>query len=308
MKATLFTLSLFLLVLYYSCAQQKKGFELSGSNIPVEELKDGGPPRDGIPSIDSPKFIQAEKTKIADEGRVLGVYHNDIAKAYPIPILNFHEIVNDFFGDQPIVVTFCPLCGSGIAFDTMIDGERKTFGVSGLLYNSDVLLYDRQTESLWSQLMGEAVTGPMNGKKLEMIPTSNTTWEHWKEMHPNTLVLSEDTGFTRDYTKNPYTGYAQSTKLYFEVSEKDNRFHPKEMVMGLEINGKHKAYPLSELAKSNSTETKDNFQGKEILIRYNPKSKSAEAVGPDGKILPTVLNFWFAWYAFYPDTAVYEHE
>ncbi len=307
MKYLLFSILFVLLLGTKGYTQDKKGFDLSDLSIPLEKIKDGGPPRDGIPAIDSPNFIKVEEAGIDPDDRVLGVYHNGVAKAYPILIMNFHEIVNDYFGVEPIVVTYCPLCGSGIAFDANIASEPKTFGVSGLLYNSDVLLYDRQTESLWSQIMGEAISGPMKGKELNMVPTTNTTWQRWKETYPETMVLSEQTGYIRDYSQDPYPGYSQSAKLYFEVSDKDDRYHPKEMVMGLEIEGEQKAYPFSELAKTASGEIQDTFQGKEILIRFDAESQSAAAFDSEGELIPTLMNFWFAWFAFFPDTEVYEH-
>jgi len=289
-------------------AQTKKGFDLSGATIPVNEIKDGGPPKDGIPSIDNPKFHSAREAQLADGDRILGVLHDGVAKAYPIAIMNYHEIVNDFFNDDPIVVTYCPLCGSGIAFDATIEGERKTFGVSGLLYNSDVLLYDRQTESLWSQIMNEAVTGPMKGKELEKVITANTTWANWKKDHPESLVLSEDTGFRRDYSRDPYPGYAQSAKLFFQVEEEDDRYHPKETVLGLEVNGNYKAYPFSELSKVEDGILKDSFEGVDLTVEYDAQSQSAQIKDSEGNIIPTITNFWFAWFAFHPDTEVFEHE
>ncbi len=305
MKLYQLVVILLLFLAFQGTAQNKKGFDLSRATIPTIEIKDGGPPRDGIPSIDNPKFLSARQARIADQERVLGVNHNGIAKAYPINILNFHEIVNDYFGEHPIVVTYCPLCGSGIAFDAKINGERKTFGVSGLLYNSDVLLYDRETESLWSQLKNQSVSGEMTGLSLVKIATANTTWGNWKENHPETLVLSEDTSFGRDYSKNPYPGYAQSAKIYFDVTEMDDRYHPKEMVVGLEINGKHKAYPFSELVKSGESVIEDVFQDQILSIRFDANSQSAEIRDAEGNVIPTVMNFWFAWYAFYPDTDVF---
>lgn len=178
-----FLLLSFLLFIQYAGAQSMKGFDLSSASIPVDKIKDGDPPKDGIPSIDQPEFKKASAMRLDEQKRVLGVSVNGVAKAYPVAIMNYHEIVNDMFGDQAVVVTYCPLCGSGIAFDAAIGGEKKTFGVSGLLYNSDVLLYDRQTESLWSQIMMEAVAGPMGGKKLEMAPTMNTSWGEWKRKY-----------------------------------------------------------------------------------------------------------------------------
>lgn len=300
----------FLLVLIFamqSCfSQEKKGFDLSNTSIPINEIKDGGPPKDGIPSIDTPKFLKASETLLDQNDRVLGVYKNGIAKAFPINILNYHEIVNDYFGEQPVVITFCPLCGSGIAFDALVKNKPKTFGVSGLLYNSDVLLYDRETESLWSQLKYQAVAGPLVGESLKMLNTANTTWKSWKEKYPNTLVLSEETGFNRDYSRNPYPGYEDSPGLYFSVSAQDARFHPKETVIGVEINGKFKAYAFSELEKLKGKELKDSFQGKDLIIKYNPSSKSAEIFDAEANPIFAVTNFWFAWFAFHPDTDVYQ--
>ncbi len=287
-------------------SQTMKGFDLSNSSIPVGEIKDGGPPKDGIPSIDKPKFVNIKKATLAAGDRVLGVKENGIAKAYPIKIMNYLEIVNDHFGDQPVVVTYCPLCGSGIAFDATIKGKAKTFGVSGMLYNSDVLLYDRETETLWSQLKYEAIAGPLAGEQLEVLNTANTTWKAWKDKNPETLVLSENTGYTRNYNLDPYPGYETSSDIYFSVSESDDRYHPKETVIGLEVDGKFKAYPFSELESLKGKTLKDSFQGKEFRIMYDPKAKSAEISDAEGNIVPAVTNFWFAWFAFHPETEVFK--
>jgi len=303
---SLFFYSLAILLTQNCLSQTMKGFDLSDASIPVSEIRDGGPPRDGIPSIDFPKFIKPSQTTLKDSDRVLGVYLNGVAKAYPINILNYHEIVNDFFDREPVAITYCPLCGSGIAFEAIIQGSRKTFGVSGLLYNSDVLLYDRQTETLWSQLLFEAVAGPLKGKSLEIIPTANTTWKNWKEQYPNTLVLSEDTGFNRNYSLNPYPGYETSDAIYFPLSNYDDRFKPKELVIGIEVNGKYKAYPFSTLNKLQKKEITDVFQSKTLTIIYDSEANSAEIFDKQGNKLPAVTNFWFAWVAFYPDTLVFE--
>jgi len=292
----------------YAKSQTKNSFDLSNSSIPVEEIKSGGPPKDGIPAIDNPKFLKASETSLKKQARILGVYENGIAKAYPIAILNYHEIVNDHFGEQTVVITYCPLCGSGIAFDAQINEEVLTFGVSGLLYNSDVLLYDRQTESLWSQLKYEAVTGELKGEILKILNTANTTWKAWKDKHPTTLVLSEDTGFNRDYSRDPYPNYEQNQQLYFPVSNVNDLFEPKERVIGLEINGKSKAYPFSELKKLKGKVLEDSFEGQELKITYNSQAQSAEILDENGKQIPAVTNFWFAWFAFNPETEVYEYK
>ncbi len=293
------------LLLHFSYSQTKKGFDLGNASIPIAEIKDGGPPKDGIPSIDAPVFIKAQQASLKADDRILGVRENGIAKAYPIKILNFHEIVNDNFNGKPVVITYCPLCGSGIAFDAEIDGKALEFGVSGLLYNSDVLLYDRLTESLWSQLEYKAVSGPMAGKELKILNTANTTWKNWKEKNPETLVLSEKTGFKRDYSRNPYPGYKASSTLFFPVSSQNEEFHPKEMVIGINLSGASKAYPFSELEKAGKKSIKDQLNGKELEIRYDAESKSAEIFDAEGNQLPAVTNFWFAWFAFNPDTLIY---
>ncbi len=298
---------LFCFIFQYVSSQTKNGFDLSNSSIPVEDIKSGGPPKDGIPAIDNPKFLSAAKAKLDDKTRILGVFEKGIAKAYPIPILNYHEIVNDYFNDLPVVITYCPLCGSGIAFDARVNNTPKTFGVSGLLYNSDVLLYDRQTESLWSQLKYQAITGELKREQLTVLNTANTTWKSWKDKHPKTLVLSKDTGFNRDYSLNPYPNYEESPQLYFPVNNINDLFPPKEMVIGLELNGRTKAYPFSELKKLKGKVLEDTFAGQTLKIKYNTQAKSAEIMDAQGNLLPAITNFWFAWYAFNPDTEVYQH-
>jgi len=286
-------------------AQTKKGFNLKGAIIPVNEIMDGGPPRDGIPSIDHPEFSRADQAKYPEENaRVLGVYLNGIAKAYPIGILNYHEIVNDFFGAKPVVITYCPLCGSGIAFYAKVDGKNSTFGVSGLLYNSDVLLYDRETESLWSQIMAQAVTGSMKGSELEIINTINTTWKEWKHTHPHTLVLSTKTGYVRNYHHTPYAGYDDSESLYFPVKKRNRAYHPKEKIIGVEVNGSYKAYPFSELEKAGN-EIEDSFNGKKFRVLFDSEAEAARIVNEEGLEIPSFVSFWFAWAAFHKKTEVF---
>lgn len=282
-----------------------KGFDLSNITIPLEFVKDGGPPRDGIPSIDNPEFINiSDADFLSNEDRILGVFYNSISKAYPVRILNFHEIVNDEFDGHPVVVTFCPLCGSGLAFDAMIEGKKRTFGVSGLLYNSDVLLYDRQSETLWSQILSEAVAGPLTGEKLVVIQTYNTSWKNWKDQYPNTMVLSTNTGFSKDYTRDPYPEYYNSEKIWFPVVSKSDVMHPKAKIVGLEINSKFKAYPFQELKKSKGI-IQDSFEGQDLLIQYNRKEESAYITDTENNIITSTTLFWFAWVAFHPDTEIY---
>jgi len=293
-------------------AQVKNGFNLKNASIDPEQIHRGGPPRDGIPAIDRPRFTQADDTGwLRPEDRVLGLELGGLAKAYPIRILDWHEIVNDRFGDRPVVVSFCPLCGTGMAFDARIDGETRTFGVSGLLYNSDVLLYDRGTESLWSQIEMEAITGPMKGTELTLLPMQNTTWKAWRKEHPETLVLSRETGFRRSYDATPYEGYGTTPSLYFPVGHRDLRLQPKAPVLGLELAGTSKAYPFDRLDKAlqgKSGTLTDTVAGRKVEIRYDAEAGAAAVFDEKGEELPSVRGFWFAWAAFHPDTEVFEAE
>lgn len=305
-KKTRISLSWLLIFWSSACfAEYKNGFELEGSLIPAENILQGGPGKDGIPSIDAPRFVIASKASfLSADSAVLGMDYKGVTKAYPINILNWHEIVNDQFMGDPVVITFCPLCGSGMAFSARIDDKVYSFGVSGLLYNSDVLLYDRQTDSLWSQLMTKAISGSHKGKQLKSLPVIHTTWHDWKTRHPETLVLSTKTDFGLDYTDSPYTDYLESPELMFPLTASSRRYHPKEEVLGIEIQGRFKVYPFIELEKSpvKFTETVNALP---IIIRYDSHNRSASITDQKGKLLPAVRTFWFAWYAFHPKTEVY---
>lgn len=284
----------------------KNGFDLEGALIPAPSILPGGPPRDGIPAIDSPKFIRADRADyLWGSDRVLGLRRHGITRAYPIAILNWHEIVNDRVDGESIALSYCPLCGSGVAYVARVHDRTLTFGVSGLLYNSDVLLYDHQTESLWSQIMAQAVSGPLKGQRLTTIPVVHTTWADWKARYPDTTVLSRDTGYRRDYTRDPYAGYEKRATLLFPVSAKDARFHPKALVIGLEIGGRYKAYPFSELERA-AGDINDTIAGREVIVRFDPDHRTASVYDASGELLPTITVYWFAWYAFHPETEVYE--
>ena len=289
-------------------AAPHNGFDLSGSTIPVNLIMYGGPDKDGIPALDKPKFVKSREVDfLKPEDRILGIEIEGVARAYPISILNWHEIVNDQIRNQAFAVTYCPLCGTGVAFSATVDAQELDFGVSGLLYNSDVLLYDRQTESLWSQIKSEAISGDMVGHKLRKLPLMHTTWSDWQAQHPDSEVLSTDTGYSRDYSRDPYAGYADSRTTYFQVTHKaPPNYHPKERVLGVEVNGKFKAYPFSELEQSKQSVITDHFAGKTLNIHWNAKHRSARITDVSGTIIPAIEGFWFAWFTFHPETAVYE--
>lgn len=282
------------------------GFDLTGAIIPASQIFNGGPGKDGIPAIDKPKFVSVRKARfMKNDDRILGIEIAGIARAYPIKILNWHEIVNDRIGREQFTITYCPLCGTGMAFSARIEDAKLDFGVSGLLYNSDVLLYDRQTESLWSQIMQQAVTGKYKGTQLTGIPLAHTTWADWKIKHPETKVLSTRTGTLRNYEKNPYQGYDVSEHLFFPVASKaPETYHPKEPVLGVEIDGVFKAYPFVELNKKGKASFTDRVNGVELTIHWDQNHQSGSIYGDNKNVMITQA-FWFAWFAFHPETQVY---
>jgi hypothetical protein len=288
-----------------TAAETENGFDIDDALVPADEIRRGGPPRDGIPAIDNPVFIAAADAEfLRDQDRVLGIELAGVARAYAVRILNYHEIVNDEINGRPLVITFCPLCGTGMAFDASRNGSRLVFGVSGLLYNSDMLLYDRNTESLWSQIMSTAISGQLKGVKLTSIPLAHTSWRDWRERHPKTEVLSMKTGFSRDYRTNPYPGYDRSSQLYFSVDEESPQYPRKTKVLGVEINGKFKAYPFTEL-RNGPAEFADEFDGRKLVVHYDEENETARILDQDGVEIATLISFWFAWYAFHPDTEIH---
>ena len=201
----------------------------------LSEIMSGGPPKDGIPAIDHPRFERLASGKVAgwlarlhDTEPVISIEIDGDLRAYPIRILIWHEIVNDTIDGQSVVITYCPLCGTGIGFESVMQGRRSTFGVSGLLYQSDLLMYDHQTESLWSQIAMEAVAGPMTGTQVKHLFLAHTTWQEWQHEHPSTLVLSTKTGYARDYDRDRYLGYVGRPDIMFAINHVDRRYHPKE--------------------------------------------------------------------------------
>jgi uncharacterized protein DUF3179 len=296
---------LLMTVIIAAYGQRKNGFDLRNSEINTDLIKQGGPPKDGIPALTNPDFLSANKVNyLQNKDAVIGVSVNGEHRAYPLKIMNYHEIVNDEVGGEAIVISYCPLCGSALVFSAMFDKQKLEFGVSGLLYNSDVLMYDKQTNSLWSQLMMQAITGQMQGEKLSFITAEQTTWGSWQAQHPTTRVLSDKTGYTRDYKRNPYAGYSTTPTLYFPVTQYSEVLPAKERVLGVEVDGKFKAYPYSALAKTGKTFI-DRFNGVDYTINFDADNKSAK-IEDASKPLIYLTTFWFAWYAFHPATEIYK--
>lgn len=294
---------------YLDAGKGQPPFDITHHSVPIEEILSGGPPKDGIPALNNPKFVSASDGDkfLKKNDKVLAVEYNGIAKAYPIRILNWHEVVNDNFNGKPVVVTWCPLCLSGIVYDPEDRGSKLTFGVSGKIYKSNLLMYDRETGSLWSQMLQRAITGPLMGAVLAMLPAEHSTWEHWRMEHPNTLVLSLDTGFKRDYGLDPYREYVEDGRPTF-LSSRDSKMPsheigPMEPVLGLSIGGIQKAYPFS-LLKKKPEQFADHVGDTTLGIHFDRASKTAYVTTEAGEVLPSITVYWFAWQSFYPQTQI----
>jgi hypothetical protein len=244
--------------------------------VPFDEILSGGVPRDGIPPIDDPKFttIADAGTWLGEEEPVVALEINGDIRAYPLQIMTWHEIVNDEVGGIPVVVTFCPLCNSAIAFDRRVDGKIYDFGVSGNLRNSDLLMWDRQTESWWQQFTGEAIIGELAGKKLIFLPASIVAWSDFKMANPQAKVLSRDTGHTRPYGQNPYAGYdrADNPPFLFKGTL-DGRLLPKERVVAVTIGNADVAFPFSVLARERVASY--TLGGRDIVVLFKLGTRSA---------------------------------
>jgi hypothetical protein len=300
------TLALVILLAVPAWTQISKynGFDISNSLIPKDDILSGGPPKDGIPAILHPKFEEANEAKwLNDDDLVSGFTYNGVKRAYPLRILVWHEAVNDRIGDLPFLVSYCPLCGSTLIFNREIGGKEYKFGISGLLYQSDVLFYDRETQSLWSQLEMKSVSGKMAGTDFIVLPSTLATWKEWREKYPDTLVLSRDTGFFRNYDRQPYSGYEESSTIMFPIKNKNNKFHPKEKVLVVLSGNRAKAYPFSELKKV-KTPLKDKLGGKVIVIEFKD-GDYVNATDISGNPVDSFVSYWFAWFTFKPDTLIF---
>jgi hypothetical protein len=237
------------------------------SIVPLDQIVSGGPPPDGIPSIDNPKFISVQEASkfLKDSELVLGLNINGDVRAYPLQILVWHEIVNDNVGAVPVAITYCPLCFTNQVFNRTID-ERVVaeFGTSGKLYNSNLVMYDRTTKTLWSQALAEGIVGKYAGTKLQRVPFDVAYWKEWKQLYPDSKVLSRDTGSNRPYGADPYGDYYTNSDVLFPVSNKDSRLDLKEIVVGFENKGQFKAYKQQDI--ENKKVINDQVNGKPIAL------------------------------------------
>lgn len=249
--------------LFFACKEEADSEWL----IPNDEVFDGGPGKDGIPSVDNPKFLDISEIDFLDDNDlVVGFKSGTEAKAYPHEILDWHEIVNDKTNNIAYSVVYCPLTGSATGWNRVVDGKETTFGVSGLLYNTNIIPYDRKTNSNWSQMSLKCVNGKLSGKEPENYMLIETTWKTWKELYPDSKILSEDTGFNRRYGVYPYNSYRTNNDLFFfPVSNRDNRLPSKDRVFGMVINEKAKAFPFSNFS-TGLTVIEDEVGGIPVVI------------------------------------------
>jgi hypothetical protein len=287
--------------------------------VPLSEFQRGGPGKDGIPAIDRPRFVSVEDVEFLEPKEpVIELELGGEARAYPIQILIWHEIVNDSIGDVPVAVTFCPLCNTAIAFDRRVGGRTLDFGTTGNLRDSDLVMYDRQTESWWQQFGGRALVGELTGEKLEQIPARVIAWREFVDEHPDGKVLSRDTGHARRYGENPYTGYddVDSPPFFQTRNSDDDRLPPKERVVFIERGRDSVAIPFSALQRRKRLEVR--VAGRMLVVRWRPGVVSSldtpsvaggrdigtAEVRENGRLVPFDEPFWFAVAAFRPNARI----
>jgi len=249
--------------------------DVSKRSIELRELRVGGPPKDGIPPLDHPKFVS-----VKDAARWLNLKepvvvfeHEGEVRAYPFQILMWHELVNDRIGDLPFLVSYCPLCNSTVVYDRLVNGRVLEFGTSGMLRESDLVMYDRETESLWQQLNGEALVGAMTGTKLKILPSQSVSFESLAQTFPGAAVLSRETGYKRPYGETPYVDYEFSNRFLVPVSPTRRRLPPKERIAVVSFEGKTKAYPFSLLRYKGVIE--DRIGEKRYVVFYEEGTLTA---------------------------------
>jgi hypothetical protein len=262
--------------------------------IDINLIASGGPPKDGIPSIDEPKFttIESASPSINEETRGILLQVENEVKFYPYNILVWHEIVNDEVAGEHVAITFCPLCGTAIAYSREVNEEVLEFGVSGLLYQSNLLMYDRKTESLWSQVEGRAVVGDFAGTELELLPVQVLTFEDARSKHPSMRVLSADTGYSKDYSLDPYSGYYEDNdRFLFNVKYKGEGLPAKDLVYAVNYNETPVSFVVDKLKEQEFAELQ--IESETISATYS----EGEIVVTDssGNKIPGFYSMWFSW-------------
>jgi hypothetical protein len=270
-------------------------------SVALVDLHQGCPARDCISSIDNPQYIAAaDATHVADDDIVLALSWNGEHRAYPARILDHHEIVNDVIGGTPLAITWCPLCGSAVGVKRDVAGQITEFGVSGMLYESNLVFYDRATDTLWDQVSAKGIVGPLTDTPLELVPITMTRWSRWKDAHPDTLVLSTDTGFDEDYSQDYYAKYREEDRLFMPVSASSDAVHAKTVIYGFEVDGKSVAFTENFLEQHPQHEYRMSEGSFRISIAADGAVQMVDNQS-DAKYMPVRL-FWFSWFTFHPDT------
>lgn len=279
------------------------GFALTDLSVDRALLVSGGPGKDGIKSVDAPEFSDiGSATWVGRDTEVLGVEVGGDARAYPLRMLEYHQIVNDVVGGVPIAVTYDPLSGTPFAWRRVSQGETLELGVSGLLYNHNFLMFDRGSESLWSQALGEAIAGPRAGQKLERIEVRQETTGAWIARHMETRFLRPPFPEKVPYQLSPYQSYWVEDRVPFPVAAKDERFHAKELVLGVTVNGTARAYVGSVLTREGGS-ADDRIDGKRVRVSYESETGTFRWEVDEG--VDVWEAYWFAWKAFHPKTEVW---
>lgn len=269
-------------------AQSEFKTDFRKHSVLYSEILSGGPPKDGIPALKDPQFVSVSEadTWLKPAEPVILVEVQGDAKAYPIQILIWHEIANDTVGGEPLVVTFCPLCNTAIAFKRTVNGKVLDFGTTGRLRYSNLIMYDRQTETWWQQATGEAIAGELTGTQLEFYPATIISWQDFKTSFPEGKVLSRETGYLRDYGENPYVGYddVNNPPFLYEGPPTPNQLPPVARVLTIDLNGEAVAYPYETLEKVGVVN--DTVGGDDVVVFWqagtaSPLDSSSTASGRD---------------------------
>jgi len=258
-------------------AEREFSTDFSKRSIAYSEILSGGPPKDGIPAIDNPQFVTVGEADewLEDLEPVTVLEAGGETRIYPLQIMIWHEIVNDIVGGQPVTVTYCPLCNTAIVFDAMVDGRRLDFGTTGRLRFSNLLMYDRQTESWWQQATGDAVIGELLGTQLTFLPAASIAWSEAAESFPDAQVLSRETGYSRNYGSNPYVGYdsINSSPFLYDGPATPGRLLPMARVTTVDLNGEAVAYPNDVLVEQGVVN--DTVGGTEVVVIWQQGLASA---------------------------------
>jgi hypothetical protein len=258
-------------------AEREFDTDFSRHSVPYSEIRSGGPPKDGIPAIDEPRFVSVGEADawLAPQEPVILVRVEEDVRAYPLQIIMWHEIVNDTVGGVPVVVTFCPLCNTAIAFEREVDGQELDFGTTGRLRFSNLIMYDRQTESWWQQATGEAIAGELTGSQLKSVPAPIVSWADFRSSHPGGEVLSRETGHSRPYGENPYTGYddVDSSPFLYDGPETPGDLPPMARVITVDTEEEAVAYPYEVLRESPATN--DFVGGEPVVVLWQEGTASA---------------------------------